>query len=73
MADEIQEAKDKHLEAMKYLQNMRDDVLGIIKDTIDRHYDSPPESLQGEQDERNKLKQDLREAQARIERTINGL
>lgn len=73
MADEKQEARDRHFDAMKYLQNMRDDVTRILNDTINRHYDYPPENLEAEQDERDKLKKDLREAQTRIERTLDGL
>ena len=73
MADEKEEARDKHFEAMKYLQNMRDDVLRILRDTLDRHYDFPPESLDGERAEREKLRQDLREVQSRIDRTLRGL
>ena len=75
MADERerQEASDRHYSAMRDLQNMRDDVAGILNDTINRHYDFPPDDLEGERAEREKLRQDLREVQQRIDRTLRGL
>jgi hypothetical protein len=71
--DEKQQAGDRHYETMKYLQNMRDDVQRILKETINNHYDYPPENLASEQEEREKLRKDLYEIRARVDQTLNGL
>jgi hypothetical protein len=71
MAD--QAINDQHYQDMKYLQTMRDDVVAILRDTIERHYDYPPADEAGMDAEREKLREDLHQVIERVERTLNGL
>ena len=75
MADEAeqQQARDRHYDAMRYFQELRTDVDNVLNDTINRHYDYPPADLEAERVERDKLRSDLREIQARIDRTLSNI
>lgn len=75
MADEREqeEAKQKHDETMRRLQNLRDNVRDEITDIINRYYDDPPNDLIYEREERGKIQDSLRAVQRRIDETINSL
>lgn len=73
MAEEKQEVSDRHYQVMKNLQDLRADVKYIFDDTINSHYDYPPQTREDWERERNKLRDDLREVQKRIDRTLQGL
>ena len=75
MADEQEqsEARDKHSENMRRLENLRDDVRNEITNIINRYYDRVPSDLAYERDERGYIRNDLNSVQRRIDETINAL
>ena len=73
MADDKQQVSDKHYQVMKYFEDLRKDVRFILDDTIHNHYDRVPQTWDGWDEERQKLREDLREIQRRVDRTLNGL
>ena len=75
MADEReqQEARQKHDDNMRRLENLRDAVRDEITGVINRYYDRVPSDLIYEREERGYLRDDLRAVQRRIDETINSL
>ena len=74
MADEQeqQEARDKHDATLKRLRDLRAGVDERINQIIDANYNYPPDLIY-EREERERIRDDLRNVQRRIHETIDEL
>jgi hypothetical protein len=73
MPNEREEAREKHSDTMRRLENLRDDVKGIISDAINKFFDYPPETLDGVRTEQGRIREYLHDARNRIDSVINEL
>ena len=73
MADEREDAREKHSDTMRRLENLRDDMHRIISDVINKFYEYPPDTLDGVRTEQGRIREYLHDARNRIDSLIDEL